>query len=119
MSETTNDDRHPPADVEAFGAEYGEHPLGDLHDRKAVGPYLIELHTNPIGTRRRRRENKPVKAVLTVWKRDTDHWRSYRNEFSEFIGDYGAKEMFRRVDTVAEIEGWIDEYADDDQGADQ
>jgi len=100
----------PNTTVDEFRAEMGKHPLGDLAEAKAVGPYVIERYERPIGHKRRLREGEPTKQVLSVHVRDTEHWRAYRELMSEFIGDYGAKEMYRRMDDQTTIRQIVAEY---------
>jgi hypothetical protein len=91
----------------------GEHPLGDLVDIQTYGPYVIERYERPLGHRRRMRQDKPAKDVISVHVRDFEHWREYREVFSEFIGSMGARDMMRRLDDTDTVEEWVGHYTDD------
>jgi hypothetical protein len=101
------------ADVTEFHDDYGHHPLGDHVDSKAVGPYIIELYDRPLDLRDRDERRDSPRSVLSVWVRDPDHWRPYRDVFSQYIGRLGAHDMFRSVDSVDTVAEWTDSYSGD------
>lgn len=104
----------PDATAKHFKDEMGDHPLGDCKGTKAVGPYVVELYERVIGNRARQREGKPARAVVTVHKRNPDHWRAYESMANAWVDEADGREEFDSLASVEAIEAFIDQHGDDD-----
>jgi hypothetical protein len=111
---TNEPNRRPTADVEQFTDHYGEHLLGDREEVRAIGPFIVEHYIRAGFWKVRKKNGFPKQAVIQVYERDPDSPSGYDKRFHAFIGDHGAAEMMRRVDSPETVAKWIDHYGNGD-----